>query len=327
MSQVRNDAWNELALGEVCSHIFTEVVDTLTGSIKWGQSLIAWLTDSLFELVNDDKFMELLSPQRFSEMTPYLVAKNEVCLHLMLSSSSRGLLLAMCKRIMYLEKMSGQANDWYMKHTNPTEPKGPVKLPNMQLQQAYRRMQQTANSGLVKVGHFEQLLNLLAADTRLLYSNLLPAMVKNQANPPQGKQVDMAIKQAQMQFELHMLLAASPPPPFLQVIKKFLAKDVQAFRAMTDPARLFFADFDVLELQDDARSLAARAEKGAHVDVFTKAELKMTPTSQWRRCTRCASVMEDVFGSRPGLTYVLSQQRKCTCGGFWGLLPKGELFL
>lgn len=298
----------------------------MTGSIKWGQSLIAWLTDSLFELVNDDRFMELLSQPRFAEMSPHLISKNEVCLHLVLSSSSRGLLQAMCKRIMYLEKMAGQANEWYMRHTNSTDPKGPVKLPNMQLQQAYRRMQQATSSSLVKVSQFEQLLNKLSSDVRGLYHNLLPAMVKSQANAPQGKQVDIAIKSAQVQFELFMLLAASPPPPFMQVIWKFLTKDVQAFRAETDPAGLFFADFDRLELQDDARSLAARAARSVEVDVFTKEEVRMSEAAQWRRCTRCAHVMEDVAITKPGMTFVLSQQRKCLCGGCWALLPRGQLF-
>lgn len=309
------------------AYTFSEVVDALTGCVKWGQGLIAWLTDSVFELMNDDKFMERLEAQRWAEVTPYLVERNEVSLHLMLSSSSRALLSAMCKRITYLENMSGKANEWYKRNINPPNPKEPVKLPNMQLQHAYQRMQQATSASLVKVKSFEQLLNTMGSDIRQLYQRFLPTLVQNQTNALQGKQMDAAIKLAQVQFELAMVLAASPPVPFVQVLKKFFSKDLPAFRGLTDPAQLFFADFDLLEVLDDKRSLAARAERGVHVDVFSRAELKRTATSQWRRCTRCAAVMEDMFGSRAGLTFVLGQQRKCSCGGFWGLLPKGELLI
>jgi mediator of RNA polymerase II transcription subunit 16 len=35
--------------------------------------------------------------------------------------------------------------------------------------------------------------------------------------------------------------------------------------------------------------------------------------------------MENVYGHRPGFTFVLAQQRKCACGGSWGLLHKGAM--
>lgn len=304
-----------------------EVVDALTGCVRWGQALIAWLTDSLFELMNDDRFMECMEPRKYSEMTPYLIEKNEVSLHLILSSSGRALLSAMCKRIMYLENMSFRAIEWYRNNMNPTDQKAPVKLQNMQLHYAYQRMQQVTSSSIVRVKEFEHLLSSVGGDIRLLYQSFLPTLVKKQANAPQGKQMDIAMKSAQGQFELQMMTGMAPPPPFLQVIRKLFSKDVPAFRNQTDPARLFFADFDLLEVTDDPRSLTDRARRGAHVDVFSRAVLKRSAASQWRRCTRCAAVMEDMFGNRAGLTFMLNQQRKCACGGYWGLLPKGELLI
>ena len=91
-------------------------------------------------------------------------------------------------------------------------------------------------------------------------------------------------------------------------------------------------------MEDDRRSLAAKKNSGRYVDVFKRIELVSGPTQggarpapgekpapQWRRCVRCAAVMEDVFGTRPGFTFVLAQQRKCACGGNWGLLARGKL--
>ncbi|KAI5466333.1 mediator complex, subunit Med16 [Mariannaea sp. PMI_226] len=299
-----------------------EVVETLAGCARWSLDLIAWLIDCLFELMNDDKFMELLVPQRFNEIAPYLHQKNNISLHFLLSSSSRGFLSAICRRLGHLEALSTRAIEFYRRQS--ADPSASGKLAP-RLQQAYQRMQHVTTSGLVKVAEFEKLLAVLGGDIRQAYQTFLPALVKAQQNAPQGKQIDMAVKTARIQFELALLLSASPPPAFLQVMVKFFNKDLKAFRNLTDPAQLFFADYDLLEVQDDKRSLAAKKAKGMmYVDVFNRMELKTSTGRQWRRCCRCAAVMEDVFGSRPGFTFVLGQQRKCSCSGHWSLLAKDQ---
>jgi mediator of RNA polymerase II transcription subunit 16 len=127
-----------------------------------------------------------------------------------------------------------------------------------------------------------------------------------------------------------MLHCSPPPVPFFPVIRKFFDRDLRAFRSDTDAARLYFANYDLLETQDDENSLAAKGARGTHVDVFRRVELGPTPRpgKQWRRCTRCAAVMEEVVGhGKAGMTFLLNQQRKCSCGGFWSLLPHGKLVL
>ena len=300
----------------------------MTGCAKWSLELLSWLTDCLFELMNDDNFTQKLIPQRFVEMTAYLHERNDVALHLLLCSCSRSFLSALCRRIAHMEALSNKAIDFYRRQSAMADQTGAGKLPNPQLQQAYQKMQQVTGSSLVNVTELEKLLNVLGSDIRQAYQHFLPTMIKNGANAPQGKQIDVAIKTTQIQFEVGMLLATSPPPAFLPVIKKLFSKDLPAFRAQADPAKLFFADFELLGAQDDAASLAARRAKGSYVDLFKRVELRPSAVgAQWRRCTRCASVMEDVFGSRPGYTFVLGQQRKCSCGGYWALLPKGKLML
>lgn len=269
--------------------------------------------------MGDDTFMELLAPQRFNEIAAYLHHKNNIALHFMLSSSSRGFLSAVCRRLGHLEALSGRAIDFYRRTSaDPSHTGKPVP----RLQQAYYRMQQVTSSGLVKVAEFEKLLTAFGNDIRQSYGVFLPQMIKAQPNSPQGKQIDVAVKQTRIQFELALLLAASPPPIFVQLLLKFFNKDLKVFRTLTDPSKLFYADYTLLEIQDDKRSLALKRARGpVHIDVFKRTQIQASAMQQLRRCTRCAALMEDVFGSRPGYTFVLGQQRKCSCGGHWALLP------
>ncbi|QUC18758.1 uncharacterized protein UV8b_02999 [Ustilaginoidea virens] len=304
-----------------------EVVDALAGCAKWSVELLSWLVDCLFELMNDEEFTQRVVPQRFSELNGYLQERNDVSLHLLLASSSRSFLSAVCRRVALLEAISNKAMEFYKEQASGDSPAG-GKAINPQLQQAYQRMQRVTSTSVIKVAEMEKLLNVLGQDIRQAYATYLPQMVKSQAKAPQGKHLDVALKTTQIQFEVAMLLCSSLPPFFLPVVKKLFAKDVPALRKVADPAKLFFADFELLGVQEDKRSLAARRAKGVYVDMFKKVELRSgSGGARWRRCARCASVMEDVFGSRPGYTFVLGQQRKCSCGGYWALLPKGKLVL
>ena len=270
--------------------------------------------------------MSLLSPQRYNEMAAYLHGKNNIALHFLLCSSSRGFLSAVCRRLGHLEALSIRAIEFYRRQSAMGDSSVAGKSAP-QLQQAYQKMQQVTSSGLVKVSEFDKLLTTLGQDIRQTYQAFLPQLVmkSQQAQPPQGKQIDMAVKAARVQFELAMLLASTPPPAFLGLITKFFKQDLRAFHQTTDPTQLFFANYELLEAQDDKHSLASRRARGkTYVDTFNRMEMSISPGRQWRRCTRCAAVMEDVFGSRPGFTFVLGQQRKCSCSGHWTLLPKGK---
>lgn len=268
-----------------------------------------------------------------------------MALHLLLCSSTRGLLVAVCRRLQHLDQLGLSVIGYWQKKAPPSQEDG--KVPNVALHRAYQRMQQITSSSVVKAQEFEKLLNHLGADIRSTYSSVLAAVVSKAAGQPApapgaaiSKNLDAAIKSAQQQCELGMLLGATIHPMFRKVLGQFFTNHLAGFRATVDPARLFFKDYGLLEVAaDSAASLGARRAAGSYVDMFRK--VSMSPadvagraegggvlsgvpvwSGQWRRCVRCASVMEDVVSQRPGFTYVLSQQRKCACGGSWGLLPK-----
>ena len=139
------------------------------------------------------------------------------------------------------------------------------------------------------------------------------------------------------------------PPNFQPLLYKFFNENLRSFRALTDPAKLYFADYSILEVEDDSRSLREKRTRHTHIDVFKRVELKLggskngtaahangvapagnpmqfplhpTPSDYLRRCVRCTSMMEDVAGTRPGYAFVFAQQRKCSCSGNWGFLPR-----
>jgi mediator of RNA polymerase II transcription subunit 16, fungi type len=337
--------------------------------------LISWLSDCLFSLMDDPKFMELLSVSRFADLTKYLQERNDVSLHLLLCSSTRGFLSAVCRRLLHLEALSNRAIEFYERRAaiqSAADPNGGNRIPHT-LHKSYQNMQHVTSSSLVRVQDFDKLLSNLGADIRAAYQVNLASMASRASAQggqiPTGKQLDTVIKTAQVHCELQMLLAGPPPPAFLSVILKFFNTDLKGYKLHTDPAELFFADFRLLEVDDDKNSLAERRRSGRYVDVFKRSELfavagsgsgsdasrqngpgvggigregagagagagGMTEAAEreaeraaplWRRCARCAAVMEDVYGTRPGFTFVLGQQRKCACGGHWALLPKGKL--
>lgn len=273
-----------------------------------------------------------------------------MALHLLLCSSTRGLLVAICRRLQHLEALGNSVAGYWQKNGQHAHADG--KTPNVALQGAYQRMQQITSTSVVKAHEFEKLLNHLGADIRSTYSTVLPAIVSKAAHqpPPQAgaaisKGMDAAIKTAQMQCELGMLLGGPIHPMFRKVLGQFFTNHLAAFRATVDPAKLFFKDYGLLEVAaDSAASLEKKRAAGIYVDMFRKGPMSPADVAgrsegggtvagvpvwsgQWRRCVRCASVMEDVVSQRPGFTYVLSQQRKCACGGSWGLLPKDSLLV
>jgi mediator of RNA polymerase II transcription subunit 16 len=150
-----------------------------------------------------------------------------------------------------------------------------------------------------------------------------------------------------------MLFGGSFPDAFKSVIVELFRKEglLDQVREEIEPAKLFFANFTMLEVDEDKASVERRRQLGKTMDCFRKGWLinpdpAMKGTvgmqdnnsnatnglasgtgrqgARWRRCARCASVMEDVLLQRPALSWLVMQQRRCFCSGYWDTLAPGE---
>lgn len=322
----------------------------LSGAAEWSVDLLSWLTDGLFNLRDDPKFREILqTPANFSDMTAHLKTKNEVCLHLVLSSTTRVFLTAICKRLTHLQALCHKAQEywWNAADKNPTPA-------HRALQSAYMKLLRATTTHLVKIAEFEALLGVMSEGVRQTYHNSFAALQRNvqqqQQQPPKPNQPsagEFAVKKATAQCETLIFFGEQPPPSFQPLLKRFFEADLERVMGSTKRFDLFFTDFPMLELEDNSKRLAARKADAKFVDVFKRVELSAPKLvrnggsggakqqeqenreeaaaagSTFRRCVRCCAVMEDVPSTnlRPGYNFILAQQRKCLCGGMWAFLP------
>ncbi|KAI2466218.1 RNA polymerase II mediator complex subunit Sin4 [Annulohypoxylon bovei var. microspora] len=328
-----------------------EVVNSLAGCVKWATDLLCWLSDSLFCLFDDAKFMSLLKHTQSAPMMAYLQSQNEIALHLVLCSATRGLLSAVCRRITLLDSFSTRAISWYETRDksnangNSNAAPDPRAAAHAALYTAYQRIHQYTSSSLIKADEFDKLLTGLGADIRSAYNTSLavlgeqPARANNQSaqghnpNAPKSDASQEAIARGRQHCELSMLLLQAPPPFFVSVVDKFFNKELKEFRARSNVAKLYFADYSILEINDGPRTLERRRTKGTRVDLFKRVEISKRTSRAlggnnktqlpWRVCARCASVMEDLalLGSKPGLSFLLRQQFHCCCGGRMAMVP------
>jgi mediator of RNA polymerase II transcription subunit 16 len=226
---------------------------------------------------------------------------------------------------------------------------------SLSLYQAYQKLHRFTSASLVKVDDINQLLETLAAEIRTAYETNLPGITPSQlrahreaknkrqqggdaaANQQQNTPLENSIDRAKTHCELSLLLATAPPPNLHAVVLNFFNKHLREYRAQVDPAKLFFADYSLLEIEDDEATLRRRRlPPRPYVDVFKRcvlsaerrlaqAEEEGVEDPQWRRCARCTAVMGDIYSLHAGYTFVVGQQRKCSCGGCWGMLEKGKM--
>ncbi len=148
-----------------------------------------------------------------------------------------------------------------------------------------------------------------------------------------------------------MLFGGQFPDAFKSIIVELFRKEglLDSVRQETEPAKLFFADFSLLEVDEDAVSVNKRKRARMTMDCFRKAWLVNPKKSakngqevvngekegglggaggrqgaRWRRCARCAAVMEDVLTQRQALQWLVMQQRRCFCSGYWDTLAPGD---
>lgn len=135
-----------------------------------------------------------------------------------------------------------------------------------------------------------------------------------------------------------MAFGGSFPDAFKSVIIELFRPEglLSTVQDEMDPDKLFFADFSSLEVDEDAYSIRQRRQMKQTMDGFRKVwlgnpvkgkeEVRLgSRKKNWRRCARCASVMEEYLSPRPALQWLVMQQRRCFCSGYWDTLEFGTV--
>ncbi|QSZ30359.1 hypothetical protein DSL72_004882 [Monilinia vaccinii-corymbosi] len=368
-----------------------EVINALAGSVRWVLDLMAWITDTLLELPSTlPPNLSVTDPSKLSlpDLLTHLHATNNVCLHLLLSSPTRGFLTAICRRLQHLDYVARKAMATSI--SAQSQPGGPgQQIISPALRAAYMQIANLTNNCIVRIKTFETLLSSLTSSIKSAYSNHKPPLSGNNTSGT-----------SRSSLEIKMLFGGEIPEAFKPVIIELFAGvpggenntdndttivnggngigHLSNVRLEIDPTNLFFADFSMLEVDEDKESVEKRRSSGLTMDCFRKTWLNNPPkssssksaksledgisvdnsvlapipglpgfpgvgaalggngngggggagsttTKRWRRCARCAAVMEDVISPRPALQWLVMQQRRCFCGGYWDTLIGGEM--
>jgi mediator of RNA polymerase II transcription subunit 16, fungi type len=333
---------------------------------------MAWLTDTLLNLpTNLPPTIDLTKASNLPlpELLAHLHTTNTISLHLLLSSPTRGFLTAICRRLQHLDYIARKAI-MFPGANNTPNPQNPNQNPQNQtstlspaLRAAYMQIATLTSNTILRIKTIETLLASLTSLIKNAYASHNPPLA---GSPPAEKMRNA--------LEIKMLFGGSFPDAFKSVIVELFRKEglLDTVKEEIEPARLFFADFTMLEVDEDAVSVARRKALGTTMDCFQKRwlvnpEKKSSSSSgsaqgeagsqngntntspgntntqdgnavgtgglmgaggrqgaRWRRCARCAAVMEDVLTQRSALQWLVMQQRRCFCSGYWDTLAPGE---
>lgn len=325
------------------TNLSPEVINALAGSVRWVLDLMAWITDTLLTLPSTlPSSMDLAGPTTLSlpDLLTHLRATNNISLHLLLSSPTRGFLTAICRRLAHIDYIARKAimhNNPNANHTPTTQSAAPPSTPILPtLRAAYMQIATLTSSAILRLKTFETLLISVSASIKTAYASATPSL---------GTQ---GARDARNMIEIKMMLGGALPDAFRSVVVELFRPDglLDSVREEIDPAKLFFADFALLEVDEDAVSVGRRRGRGETMDCFRKGWLADPKGSEkgleagggsngpegvgrqgarWRRCARCAAVMEDVLSQRQALQWLVMQQRRCFCSGYWDTLNPGEV--
>jgi len=323
----------------------------LAGSVRWVLDLFAWLIDTLINLQSTiPSTISLTDANKLSlpDLLAHLHSTNNVALHILLASSTRGFLTAICRRLAHLDYIARRAIIIPKPTTGSATPQTPGHNTSLSpaLRAAYLQIAAITSNAIVGIKTIESLLSSL--------TNLIRASYKENklsGSPERDK--------SRNNLEIKMVFGSSFPDAFKTVIVELFKEGglLDIVRGEIDPAKLFFADFEMLEVDEDSVSVNKR--KGLHMtmDCFRKGWM-MNPApnggtgsgsgtrvgqwrpggsgsgngtngkqgARWRRCARCAAAMEDVPTQRQSLQWLIMQQRRCFCSGYFDTIATGQTF-
>ncbi|KAM3071384.1 Mediator of RNA polymerase II transcription subunit 16 [Clarireedia jacksonii] len=336
-----------------------EVINALAGSVRWVLDLMAWITDTLLTLPTTlPPGLSLTDPSQLSlpALLDHLHSTNTISLHLLLSSPTRGFLTAICRRLQHLDYIARKAISHAIQSpSNPNSQQQNYQPISPALRAAYLQIAQLTTNTIIRIKTFETLLGSLTSLIKNAYSSNKPPLTGNNN-----------AEKARNNLEIKMLFGGEIPAAFKPVIVElFKGVDgdgmggenagtggavglLESVRQEIDPAKLWFADFSMLEVDEDEIEVGKRRRAGKSMDCFRKTWLLIDTTKgkgqgddkgakedtaaavaagngkRWRRCARCSAVMEDVLSHRNALQWLVMQQRRCFCSGYWDTFTGSE---
>lgn len=332
----------------------------LSGSVRWCLDLISWLIDCLL-YPDDSSLFKSLSTENFDldDLNSRLRESNNVALHLLLASVTRGFLTAICRRLTHLDYTARKEMQPTLQNQfeNPNQASLPVI--SSALRGAYTSIATLTSESIIQIRNFETFLTSISASVKDAYT---VAGLPSSAALAQAQQAQAAPPvSSRNSVEQVMLFGGPLPPALVPAMKQLFTSLLPSLRSGIDLTKLFFHDFSILALDpietqgstsqppadsntffDGKEQLKSKAQATdlilAHtMDIFlrvptvvgrgavetqagTGTDLRNTTDKKWRRCARCAAVMEDITSMKPAVQFLIMQQRRCFCGGNWDIL-------
>lgn len=343
-----------------------DIMRLISGSVRWSLDIMNYLIDSLlhpddrhlFSILSDPNIQHL-SHEDLASLQQRLESSNNIALHLLLSSVSRGFLSAICRRLTHF--------DWTARKAIQDSHQTPGVIAP-ELRGVYIAIATATRDSIVQIKHFEAFLLSISSSVKEAY--IAGGMASAPPQPGQGGQPPKFPGSPQRnQCELMMLFGAPLPAVLGPAMQHVFRSLLPAVKAGIDEARLFFWDagglgldpvggkkngaVDRMVFDDDGKdgddasgSLATDGRKQrrqqkllAHnlptIDCLRRVPVNLRSSDAgivaasgerptFRRCARCSAVMENV-SSRKVSFILLHQQRRCLCGGHWDVLREGQV--
>jgi len=334
--------------------VISEAVRMLSGSVRWCLDLMSWLIDSLLHPEDSSVFDPISTGQKveLGDLNTRLQASNNVALHLLLSSASRGFLTAICRRLSHLDYTARKAMQSAAQSQSVQPGQLPQPLISNFLRASYTAIATLTSGSIIQIRVFETFLTSISASVKDAYTaaglSSSPSQAQSQ-HLPQTKPTEVTRNTA----EQTMLFGGPLPAALVPAMTHLFTSLLPTLRSGIDPSKLFFHDYSLLALdpfppcarqsplgnswttawdQGEDRGGVAEYKVSHTIDVFQRIPVvlgmepdelgfeKLREVKRWRRCARCAAVMEDLFSPKPAVQFLIMQQRRCFCGGNWVIL-------
>ena len=322
-----------------------EVIRLLAGSVRWCLDLMSWLIDCLLHPEDPEVFESVTKGEDGSIplLSAHLLATNNIALHVLLSSATRGFLTGICRRLVHLDYTARKAMSAAQSVSAPPGQSAP--LISNSLRASYTAIATLTSSSIVPISHFEAFVARIAEIVKEAYTTAkFPSQSQQQAQGqgvPPGDSIRNGVEQG-------ILFGGPLPDVMAPAISRIFSEELPKLRAEIDPARLFFHDFSILGLPDSSATTgkgvtgdnAGQTSSSLYrvnhtIDIFSRVPIQLgmepeegqgldtrgsRPGRRWRRCVRCAAAMEDIHSLTPPVQFLIMQQRRCYCGGNWDIL-------